>query len=281
MRVIIVIVFDDGNSEFGPFDDGPVKMRAVLSTNRFGPAETHNMEWHFHDRGQFIFIESGLSTLQTEAGNWIIPIRRVAWLPPRVRHASHSNGPVKGWVVLTPSRIAKRLPKHVCVLRASNLMVAALERVTLLSGRERGLEALLWEVLLKEMRQSHLEEFELPLPRSPRIRRIAEAELKCPNVKDSLKLLASHAGVSKRSFTRHFLAETGMSFSEWKRTALALHAIKRIAAGNSVSSAAFDIGYESVSAFVAMFRRKYGTSPMKFLMQHPDVAGEVTFDQLR
>jgi len=251
--------------------------RVLSNTSRFGPADAHDMEWHFHDRGQFIFIEAGLSSLQTEAGNWIVPVRRVAWLPPRMRHASHSNGPVKGWVVLTPSRIAMRLPKHVCVLRASNLMVAALERLTLLSGRERALEALLWEVLLKEMRQSQLEEFELPLPRSPKIRRVAEAELQCPSVKENLTSLALRSGMSRRSFTRHFLSETGMSFAEWKRTAMALHAMKRIAAGSSVSSAALDIGYESVSAFIAMFRRKYGTSPKTFLVQHPDAATELSY----
>ena len=36
------------------------------------------------------------------------------------------------------------------------------------------------------------------------------------------------------------------------------------------SSVAIDMGYESVSAFIAMFRRQYGESPRQFLIENPE-----------
>ena len=38
--------------------------------------------WHAHEGGQFILVESGVSHLFTDIGAWVIPARRVAWVPP-------------------------------------------------------------------------------------------------------------------------------------------------------------------------------------------------------
>jgi len=46
--------------------------------------------------------------------------------------------------------------------------------------------------------------------------------------------------------------------------------LELVAAGHKVSSVALDVGYESVSAFIAMFRRQYGESPRQFLIEHSD-----------
>jgi AraC-like DNA-binding protein len=44
--------------------------------------------------------------------------------------------------------------------------------------------------------------------------------------------------------------------------------MERIACGDKVSAVAFEVGYDSVSAFIAMFRRKYGAAPRAFLTNH-------------
>jgi AraC-like DNA-binding protein len=56
----------------------------------------------------------------------------------------------------------------------------------------------------------------------------------------------------------------------WKRAVIAQHALELVAAGHKVSSVALDVGYESVSAFIAMFRRQYGESPRQFLVDNSD-----------
>ena len=76
--------------------------------------------------------------------------------------------------------------------------------------------------------------------------------------------------MSRRSFARHFRAQTGLSFTSWKRAVIAQYALELVALGHKVSSVATDVGYESVSAFIAMFRRQYGESPRQFLLDNSE-----------
>ena len=55
-----------------------------------------------------------------------------------------------------------------------------------------------------------------------------------------------------------------MSFGRWRRQARLLQALRRVAEGASVSSVALDVGYESTSSFIAMFRRTLGTTPGRY-----------------
>ena len=56
------------------------------------------------------------------------------------------------------------------------------------------------------------------------------------------------AGMSRRTFTRQFRAQTGVSFAEWRQQVCLLAAIERLSAGQAVTRCA-DLGYASPSAF--------------------------------
>jgi AraC-like DNA-binding protein len=236
------------------------------NTSRFETAGADCIDWHAHDTGQFILVESGTSHLFTEFGTWLIPARRVAWVPPRVLHASKSNGDGCGWVVIPPLELAE-LPKQVCVLRASALMMSALQRVTELQPQDR-LSDLLWRVIAEEVSNARPEPPEVPLPSSARLLRAARGVLASPTAAVSLDTIACWAGMSRRSFSRHFRAQTGLSFASWRRAVIAQHALGLVASGQKVSSVATDVGYESASAFIAMFRRRYGGSPRQFFLEN-------------
>jgi len=58
--------------------------------------------------------------------------------------------------------------------------------------------------------------------------------------------------------------ETGMSVATWLKQARLVEALSRLAEGASVTTVAFEVGYESSSAFGAMFRRTFGCSPTRY-----------------
>ena len=246
-------------------DQGPTE-GAAMDANRFDAANSERSRWHTHKTGQFILVESGASHLYTELGTWMIPAGRIAWVPPGVLHASKPSGNGNGWVVIPPATLAE-LPPRVCVLRASALLVSALQRVTQLKAQDQ-LSALLWRVIAEEIRGAQPELREVPLPSSPRLLKAALSVLASPTAVCSLDRIATQAGMSRRSFARHFRNQTGLSFARWKRAVIAQHALELVALGHKVSSVATDVGYESVSAFIAMFRRQYGESPRQFMLEN-------------
>jgi AraC-like DNA-binding protein len=250
-----------------PTDVDPLlRENSQSDINRFDAASADSNPWHAHDTGQFILVEAGTSHLYTELGTWIIPPRRIAWVPPRVRHTSRSSGGGNGWVIIPPMRL-QDMPTQVCVLRTSALMISALQRVVRLRPRDH-LRALLWRIIVEEMRGTQAESLEVPLPSAPRLLKAARSVLANPTAATSLDKIAAHAGMSRRSFARHFRAQTGLSFARWRRAVIAQHALELVASGHKVSSIATDVGYESVSAFIAMFRRQYGESPRRFLLDN-------------
>ena len=76
--------------------------------------------------------------------------------------------------------------------------------------------------------------------------------------------------MSRRSFTRAFLRETGLSLSVWRRQATLFAALPRLADGVPVTTVALDLGYDSVPAFTTMFRRMLGASPRRYMRGQPD-----------
>ena len=64
-----------------------------------------------------------------------------------------------------------------------------------------------------------------------------------------------------------------MTFRQWRQQVKLLEALGRLANGEQVATVAFDLGYDSQSAFIAMFRKALGTTPGKYfanIRDHPN-----------
>jgi AraC-like DNA-binding protein len=58
-----------------------------------------------------------------------------------------------------------------------------------------------------------------------------------------------------------------LTFAEWLRRKRLLLALEYLASGKSVLDTAILIGYDSPSAFSAMFKSRVGVSPTDYLLQ--------------
>jgi AraC-like DNA-binding protein len=61
-----------------------------------------------------------------------------------------------------------------------------------------------------------------------------------------------------------------MSFGRWRQQLHVILALQWLTRGDSVQSVATDLGYESASSFVTMFRKLIGTSPARYMAQRWD-----------
>ena len=120
------------------------------------------------------------------------------------------------------------------------------------------------DVFLDEMRAAQADPLHLTMPRHPRLLSMAAAIAENPADSTDLDTWAERLALSRRSITRHFRNETGMSLVEWRQVARLQKGMEMLTAGVSVTTAAMELGYDSVSSFIALFRRVLGTTPAKF-----------------
>ena len=244
--------------------DGPDLIAYVV--DKHDPMHAQEQDWHSHLRGQFFYVESGLLSVRTRSGSWTLPPQRVGWMPPGEMHTIRISGAMRGWGVFVAPRAAHGMPKETCVLSANELLRALVYRAsnwTLEDALKPEQERVL-AVLMDEMRRAPIEPLHLSIPTDRRLSRIAHAVLERPHDSRSLEEWATWAGVSPRTISRLFRSETGCSFAQWRQQARLSRALERLAEGEPVANVADALGYASVSAFVAMFRRSYGLPPGRY-----------------
>jgi transcriptional regulator GlxA family with amidase domain len=105
---------------------------------------------------------------------------------------------------------------------------------------------------------------ELPWPTDERAQRAAIWLRAHPGEPGSNEQVAKRAAVSLRTMERLFQKETGMTFGKWRQRLRMLHALRLLAANRPVTTVALDVGYESPSAFIAMFKRTLGVTPRHY-----------------
>ncbi|WP_051227956.1 AraC family transcriptional regulator [Pleomorphomonas oryzae] len=220
----------------------------------------HSAAIHRHDQGQLTYIERGVLSLEADGGIWAIPPGHMHWIPAGVEHASRSHGQVRFWLTLVPEGFADRLPRHTTVLEASPLLISALDRLRGLEPNDAFAGPLL-DIIAHEIHAGAQDAPGIRLPAASKMRDWALAFLAAPNIKTSIDTAAAGVAMSRRSFTRHFEREVGMTFAAWKRAVIVHRATVRLAEGASVGDVALDAGYESVSAFIAMFKAVGGRLP--------------------
>jgi AraC-like DNA-binding protein len=228
---------------------------------------------HRHPEGQLFGATSGVLTVGTDAGVWVVPASHAVWVPPRQRHSLRSHGAFDGSSVYVTETRCADLPDAACAIRCTPLLRAAVARAATWSGA--GLDATQQRVaalILDEIRAAPPESLGLPLPVDARLMRIARALLEDLADPRGLDAWADFGALSARTLSRRFAAETGFSFADWRQRARLMRAVEMLATGTPVTTIALSLGYDNVSAFIAMFRRVHGVTPARFLASRTTAA---------
>jgi AraC-like DNA-binding protein len=239
--------------------------RPVVAYARDFP-DGHRIARDRHERGQLIHAVSGVMTVTTPHGTWVVPPQRAVWVPPGVDHESRMYGGVAMRTLYIEPRAARAMPDRCCVVTIAPLLRELILEATRLplDYEQRGRDGRLMRLVLDELAASPAEPLHLPQPQDKRLRRICDALQRDPSDAASLEDWAARVGASARTLARAFARETGMGFSTWRQQARLAAALQRLAAGAPVTTVALDLGYASPSAFTAMFRRSLGKRPSDY-----------------
>lgn len=228
----------------------------------------HQSQAHSHARGQLFGSARGLLTVGVADAVWLVPSSHAVWLPPHVSHWAHSHGPFEGWGGYVVEPVCASLPTRACTIRISGLLREAVARAASWPlSRHTALapaQARITEVILDEIRALPPEPLSVPMPRDARLLRIAEALVADPASPRDLEAWAGWGALSSRTLSRRFVLETGMTFSAWRQRARLMRALEMLASGEPVGAVALDPGYSSASAFIAVFRQVFGSTPSAY-----------------
>ncbi len=227
-----------------------------------GPRGT-DLVAHAHPMAQMIYMARGLLTCEVSQGLWIVPPGCAVWIPGGIRHDVKGFGSLEVFSLLVQPTAAPTMPGTCCTISVSPLLRELLVRCAgfAASYPDDGAESRLATVLLDELAVAPLENLHLPMPADGRLRRIADD----PSDRATVDEWARHIGVSERTLSRLVLQETGMSFGRWRQQFHISLALQWLSQGTPVQSVAEQLGYESASSFVFMFRKVLGTSPAKYM----------------
>ena len=222
--------------------------------------------FHQHPPIQFLYASEGVMTVTTRQGVWVVPNFRAVWIPSNTWHKIDASGRLGLRSVYIKPEVIPDPPSQCFVASVSPLLRELLLYASQfpVDYQAGSLEERILVVILDLIRTLDTRPLLLPTPKDPRLRRITEALTKNPADGRSLEEWGKVAGATGRTLTRLFGKETGMSFRQWRQQARLLEALRQLASGETVSTVALNLGYESVSAFISMFRRTLGSTPGQY-----------------
>jgi AraC-like DNA-binding protein len=244
-------------------DEPFILVRTSMSEVRDGAViATHTHDWH-----QLVYVQSGLMSVSTVAGSWIAPPAWAVWVPAGVGHAIRFVGESALRTVYLKASWRTDFPGDCRSLAVSPLQHELIVRATaigMLDGRDPT-ESAIAGLIVAELGEPGPPPFRLPEPTSPTV--VEATRLITGDAAGDLATpaLAQAVGIGVRTLERRFRAETGMTLGQWRQQRMLLRGLERVAGGASVKDAAATAGYRSPSAFIAAFRKAFGTTPARYL----------------
>ncbi len=212
---------------------------------------------------------TGSMTCEVNDELWMVPNQSAMWIPPGLPHRNlPSAAATFCFVYFEPSRTV--LPEKCCTLSVSPLVREMILHLASIS-QEATMQTemhLLINLLFHMMPQMPREQLNFPLSNDARLRKVARKLLDDPADRRTIKEWASFLALSERTYSRLVVKETGMTFGQWRKQLHIVISLQRLIEGETVQMVSERLGYDSVSAFITMFKKALGKSPRRYISKN-------------
>ncbi|WP_240502146.1 AraC family transcriptional regulator [Sphingomonas panacis] len=222
---------------------------------------------HRHRKAQLILAVRGLITCEVPQGLWMVPRQCALWIPGDMEHSVRCAGDLEVYTLFIDPELARNLPAECRTFSTGPLLRELLIAVTRFPSLYDvdGADGRLIQTMLDQLERAPMGSLHLPMPADPRLRTIAKTLSSDPANRTTIGGWARIVAMSERSLFRLIIKQTGMSFGRWRQQFQVMFAIERLTEGASVQTVSFDLGYESASAFITMFKKVMGQPPGQYL----------------
>ncbi|EPJ46471.1 MAG: hypothetical protein OFPI_33980 [Osedax symbiont Rs2] len=249
----------------------PVYMRAK-DLPAYGEVVLHSHDWE-----QLIFALSGLLEVTSSKGQHLIPSGQAIWIPANYSHSIATVTGAKLRSVHIRKDPLKQFVQQITVLKVdplTRLLIAKASEFFTLHGAANATTAVLelnpqqlrlLDVLIDQIAGLQQQHLSLPLTDDRLLLPILQALQHQPERKTTLFEWGQLLGASSKTIGRRFEAKLGMSYRRWREQLILHRAIQGLSENRPVTEVALSLGYESLPAFIHMFKKQTGVTPGKFI----------------
>ena len=228
---------------------------------------------HTHTQGHILVVLNGVATMDVEHSTYYIPNGYFVWIPPKVSHRIAFVGKkVQLLNIYYPQSFAKEeFYQEVGLYPIPSLLYHTFE---LVKEQTESYPPKEWhyELLatinrtLPHIIEKQIFDLRLPTTSNPVALKIIEAIQTNYRSQLTEQAIASQVGLSVRSLSRYLRNELDTSFVQYLRTFRIIMAIKQMVKGDeSITNIAYNVGYESLTAFSNCFYKVTGHRPSTFM----------------
>ncbi|GAA1325821.1 AraC family transcriptional regulator [Leucobacter albus] len=221
--------------------------------------------WHTetHHEDELIWSTAGVARVRAGDSVWTVPAQRAVWVPSGVPHTIETSAESLFYATFLEPGIAAQLPREAMIVE----LLPAVRELLLLnaeSAMPNDTRLRLQRLVIELLRPSPGAQVDLRMPETPRLSFVAEQILAAPADTDTTADWADRIGLSARELSRAFVAETGLSLTQWRIRARVRASLVQLASGQTVAATARGLGYASPNTFIEHFREIVGSTPAAY-----------------
>ena len=236
---------------------------------------TDPVDQHKHSKAHILVVLEGVASLDVENSQYVIPNGYFVWIPQEVMHRVSFNGKKVSLLnIYFPQEIQRdKMFYNIGVYPIPSILyhiIDMLKEKSIVLGREDWRFELLETTvhILPHMLSGSFLTLRLPTSQNHMIQRIVEKIHREYFKPITLQNVSKELGLSERSVNRYMNKELGISFTQYLRIYRITVAIRRMAdSDESLGNIAYEVGYDSLTAFSNTFYKITGLRPSQFFRQ--------------
>ena len=224
---------------------------------------------HSHPRGQLIYATRGVMNVVVGNNIWVVNPLQGLWLPAGVEHQVTFQKDVNYYSVFIDPSAMKGLPINSFSFDIPMFLKQLIFKIISFgtNGNFAPSQRRIGDVFLDELTLIEPSATFLPTTNHERLQKVVELLMNDVASKNTIDYYAEISFMSTRTLSRLFIKELGMNFSDWRTRLKLLEAIKRLGEKQSIKEIAFNLGYETTSAFIYMFKKHLGKTPSNYILE--------------
>ncbi len=215
---------------------------------------------HKHDKAQLSYTIEGVIHLQIDNRLFIVPPNMAIYIPANLEHKTEMQKEVKVENIYFSREYSELLPSQAQLIYISDLAKQIILKISSLGigNKQNQLTNSLFTILLDEINSGIHMDYAIRIPTETRLLKVYALFERCQDNYPTLEEAAQCACVNSRTLTRLFIKDTGLNFVTWKQQFIFIRALELLQQYKQTTQVAYQLGYNSESAFITMFRKMSG-----------------------